>query len=53
MEKNTRIYTVFSIKGTQGSSQTYSLYQPDQKVLTNKEILEKIKKLCPEVEFTG
>jgi len=53
MEKDIKIYVVFSIKGTQPSSQTYSLHHPDEKVFTNEEILQKIKKLCTGVEFLG
>ena len=53
MERNTKIYVVFSIKGTQSSSQTYSLYHPEQKVFTNGEILQEIKKKCQGIEFLG
>ena len=53
MEKDIKIYVIFSIKGTQPSSQTYSLHHPDEKVFTNEEILQEIKKLCTGVEFLG
>lgn len=53
MEKNVRIYTVFSMEGTQPSSQTYSLYHPEEKVLTNREIMKIIKEKCDGIEFIG
>jgi len=53
MKGITEIYTIFSMEGTQSSSQTYSLYHPEEKVLTNQEIMGKIKEKCNGIKFTG
>lgn len=49
----TKIYTVFTSEGLFGSTQTYPLHHPEETVLKNQEILEKIKELTSEVEFLG
>jgi len=53
MKKVAGIYIVFSIEGTQPSSQTYSLYHPEEKVLTNKEIMARIEEKCDGIKFIG
>ena len=50
---DTRIYTVFTSSGLFGSDSTYSLHHPDQKVLSNEDILDEIGRRCEGVEFVG
>ncbi|MCK4416885.1 MAG: hypothetical protein KAV99_01805 [Candidatus Latescibacteria bacterium] len=51
--KKARIYTVFSSSGLSGSSVNFPTYHPDQKILTNEEILGKLENRCEGVEFVG
>ncbi len=51
--REVRIYVAFSSSGLSGSSQSYPLHHPDQKVLTNQEILSEIQGRCEGVEFVG
>ena len=53
MEEPTRIYTVFTSSGLFGSTGTYSFHHPEQKVLTNEELLGEISRRCEGVEFVG
>lgn len=53
MDRNARIYVAFSSAGLFGSTQTYSLHHPDRKVLSNKEVLDEIRRRCEGVEFVG
>ena len=53
MMQKTRIYTVFTSSGLQGENLIYKKYHPEQKILSNEEILQKIKEKCPGVEFLG
>ncbi|MCD6351296.1 MAG: hypothetical protein J7M26_04155, partial [Armatimonadetes bacterium] len=48
-----KIYTVFTSSGIHSSSGSYPLYHPDQKVLSNEEILALLRQRLPEVEFLG
>jgi hypothetical protein len=48
-----KIYTAFSSVGLFGSTQTYPLHHPDQKVLGNEEMLSEIRRRCEGVEFVG
>ncbi len=49
--KKTRIYTVFNSGVVTGAS--YSIYHPNVKIIENKQVLEKLKEKCKEVEFVG
>ena len=53
MNAPVRIYTVFTSSGLFGSTGTYSFHHPDQKVLSNEEILGEIRRRCEGVEFLG
>lgn len=53
VSREVRIYIAFSSAGLSGSSQTYSLHHPDQKVLSNQEMLSEIDRRCEGVEFVG
>lgn len=48
-----RLYTVFTSNGLFGSTGTYSFHHPEQKVLTNEELLGEIGRRCEGVEFVG
>jgi len=50
---DTRIYTVFTSSGLFGSDSTYPLHHPDQKVLSNQDVLNEIRARCAGVEFVG
>jgi len=51
--RQVRIYVAFSSSALSGSSQTYPLHHPDQKLLTNQEMLGEIQGRCEGVEFVG
>lgn len=51
--RDVRIYVAFPSTGFFGSTDTYPLHHPDQKVLTNDEILGEIQGRCEGVEFVG
>jgi len=51
--RETKIYVAFSSSGLSSSSQTYPLHHPEEKVLSNQEILTELKGLCEGVEFVG
>ena len=51
--RDTRIYTVFTSSGLSTSSDTYPLHHPDQKVLSNEDMLAEIRRRCEGVEFVG
>lgn len=53
MDNSAKIFTVFTARGLYTSTQTYSLHNPDQKVLSNQEILAQIKERSPGIEFIG
>ena len=49
--EKTKIYTVFNSGRITGAS--YSIYHPNVEIIENKEVLEKLKEKCKEVEFIG
>ena len=51
--RDTRIYTVFTSSGLFGSDSTYPLHHPDQRVLSNQDVLNEIQARCKGVEFVG
>jgi len=51
--RTVRIYTAFSSAGLFTSTQTYLLHHPDEKVLSNEEMLSEIRQRCEGVEFVG
>ncbi len=53
LHEKTIIYTVFTSNGLQGENLIYTRYHPEQKILSNDDILNKIKEKCPDVEFIG
>ncbi|MEA3407619.1 MAG: hypothetical protein U9R48_06020 [Chloroflexota bacterium] len=53
MNRKAKIYTAFPSSGLFGSTQTYPLHHPDEKVLSNEEILNEIAQRCEDVEFVG
>jgi hypothetical protein len=53
MSEALRLYTVFTSSGPFGSTGTYSFHHPEQKVLTNEELLGEISRRCEGVEFVG
>ncbi|MFO7900505.1 MAG: hypothetical protein R6V58_15775, partial [Planctomycetota bacterium] len=53
MDGKARIYTAFTSNGLFNSTGTYSLHHPDQKVLSNEDLLNEIRGRCEGVEFVG
>ncbi|MCF7854749.1 MAG: hypothetical protein K9N51_08130 [Candidatus Pacebacteria bacterium] len=53
MPASVRLYAVFTSNGLFGSTGTYSFHHPDQKLLTNTDILSEISTRCQGVEFLG
>jgi hypothetical protein len=53
MSEALRLYTVFTSSGLFGSTGTYSFHHPEQKILTNEELLGEIGRRCEGVEFVG
>ena len=53
MNTAVKIYTAFSSAGLFRSTQTYPLHHPDEKVLSNEEMLSEIRRHCEGVEFVG
>jgi len=53
MDRNVRVYVAFSSAGLSGSSQTYPLHHPKQKLLSNEDMLNEIRRRCEGVEFVG
>ena len=53
MNETVRLYTVFTSSGLFGSTETYSFHHPDQKVLSNEQLLGEIRRRCEGVEFLG
>ena len=53
VSREVRIYVAFSSSALSGSSQTYPLHHPDQKLLTNQDMLAEIQGRCEGVEFVG
>lgn len=53
MKTTVTIYTAFSSSGLFTSTQTYPLHHPDEKVLSNEEMLSEIRRRCEGVEFVG
>jgi hypothetical protein len=51
--KKARIYVAFPSSRLFGSTDTYPLHHPEQKVLGNEEILDAIAERCEGVEFVG
>ena len=51
--RDVRIYVAFPSSELFGSTQTYPLHHPDQKLLGNDEILRAIEERCEGVEFVG
>ena len=49
--EKTRIYTVFTSGVVTGAS--YSIYHPNIDIIENKEVLEKLREECKEIEFVG
>lgn len=50
---NTKIYILFFTSGFSPFSRGYTIDHPDMKVMENREILEKLKKKCKDVDFVG
>ncbi len=53
MKTTVKIYTAFSSEGLFGSTDTYPLHHPDQRVLSNADMLNEIRQRCEGVEFVG
>lgn len=53
MNTTAKIYTAFSSAGLFRSTGTYLLHDPDEKVLSNEEMLSEIRRRCEGVEFVG
>lgn len=53
MSDPARLYTVFTSSGLFGSTGTYSFHHPDEKLLSNEEMLGEISRRCQGVEFLG
>ena len=53
MKTTVKIYTAFSSEGLFGSTDTYPLHHPDQRVLSNEDMLNEIRQRCEGVEFIG
>ncbi|MBS3761716.1 MAG: hypothetical protein KGZ25_00300 [Planctomycetes bacterium] len=53
MKDTVKIYTAFTSNQLFNSSQTYPLHHPDQKVLSNEEILDELRARTDGVEFLG
>ncbi|MCD6361504.1 MAG: hypothetical protein J7M38_11665 [Armatimonadetes bacterium] len=51
--RDVRVYVAFPSSGLFSSTDTYPLHHPDQKVLTNDEMLDAIRARCEGIEFTG
>lgn len=53
MNAKATIYTVFTSSGLSGSSFTYPMHHPGQKLMTNEKIMDELRYRCGDIEFTG
>ncbi|MEA3345550.1 MAG: hypothetical protein U9Q78_04810 [Chloroflexota bacterium] len=53
MKTTVKIYTAFSSTELFRSTGTYPLHHPDEKVLSNEEMLSEVRRRCEGVEFVG
>ena len=53
MERNTKIYVVFSSSGLQAENSIYPIYHPEKEIIENKKILELLERESKGIEFIG